>query len=420
MRKSRYNEYVRCGLTAFFAGALLIIFNQIVVHFSGFSEGLHKLNIIISPFIYGFGLAYIVSPIYNFVVRHTYHFVEGKTEKKRRVFAFSRVVGSLVIVFIIIGASAGFLALVVPEFIKSLAGIMKNLPQNLAILTDYLQNISGTIKNPEMAENIDSLIDRTEKQALSLAERKFIPGLDTYMTKVSEGLIVTLKTVLNMIIGMIVCIYVLNIKETLKAQTKKIILSISRDKVADEIFNFLNFANRTFGGFISGKIIDSIIIGFICFGAMNVMGLPYPVLISTIIGVTNIIPFFGPFIGAIPSMVIIAITSPIQALYFLIMILVLQQIDGNIIGPAILGNSTGLASFWVMFAIIVGGGLFGFIGMILGVPVFAIIYYYIGRIIKKKLHNKNLPGETWDYTSYRKLGIPKDAVKKKDAAEKGQ
>ena len=195
-----------------------------------------------------------------------------------------------------------------------------------------------------------------------------------------------------------------------RSQTKKLILSISRDRVAEEIFNFLNFANKTFGGFISGKIIDSIIIGFICFGAMNVMGLPYPVLISTIIGVTNIIPFFGPFIGAIPSVVIIAIASPIQALYFLIMVVVLQQVDGNIIGPAILGNSTGLASFWVMFSIIVGGGLFGFIGMILGVPVFAIIYYYAGRIIKTKLSRKNLPVETWEYTSYRKLGVPKEAA----------
>ena len=408
MRDSKYNENVRTGLTVFFTGALLIIFYQIVVHFAGFRQGIHQFNQILSPFIYGFVMAYIFSPIYNFIVRKIYGKLENKTKKKKDALVFARVIGSLAAALILIGAMVGFVSLIVPEFIKSLAGILKNLPENVSMLSDYLQNFSKNIKNPELAKNIDSIIQRTQKQAISIAESKFIPGFDTYMAKISEGVIVTLRTVLNIVIGMIVCIYVLNMKEKLKAQLKKLIVSINNKKVSDEIFGFLSYANKTFGGFITGKIIDSIIIGFICFGVMKFMHLPYPILISTIIGVTNIIPFFGPFIGAIPSAIIIALVSPIKALYFIIMILILQQIDGNIIGPAILGNSIGLASFWVMFSIIMGGGLFGFIGMVLGVPVFAIIYYYVGRFIKKRLEKKNLPGETWDYTNYRKLGVKKE------------
>ena len=178
----------------------------------------------------------------------------------------------------------------------------------------------------------------------------------------------------------------------------------------NKIFDFANYCDHAFGGFIRGKIIDSLIIGVICFVAMAILRLPYPVLISAIVGITNVIPFFGPFIGAIPSAIIILMVSPIKTLYFLILVVVLQQVDGNIIGPKILGNTTGLSSFWVLFSIVVFGGLFGFPGMILGVPVFAVIYHYAGLAIRKRLKKRGLHQDTEDYEEYNEYDLSRKDI----------
>ena len=157
------------------------------------------------------------------------------------------------------------------------------------------------------------------------------------------------------------------------------------------------YIHKVFGGFIIGKIVDSIIIGILCFLGLSVMNMPYTLLVSVIVGVTNVIPFFGPFIGAIPSALLILLVSPIQCLYFLIFILVLQQFDGNILGPKILGDTTGISSFWVLFSILLFGGLLGFVGMIVGVPIFAVFYRLLGDFINGLLEKKDLPVQTSQY-----------------------
>ena len=180
-------------------------------------------------------------------------------------------------------------------------------------------------------------------------------------------------------------------------QSKKIIYSIFKPKTGNVIIETCQKASEIFGGFITGKIIDSIIIGIIAYIGCLILRIPSAVLVAVIVGVTNVIPVFGPFIGAIPSLIIVVLQSPLHALYLLIFIIILQQVDGNIIGPKILGSSTGLSSFWVMFAILVGGGCFGFVGMLLGVPVFAVIYYIIRRVVNHSLRKKKLPERTKEY-----------------------
>ena len=235
--------------------------------------------------------------------------------------------------------------------------------------------------------------------------------MGTLVGQVSTQVLLTLKTMMNVMIGVMACVYMLNSKERFQGQFKKVILATLPKEKAEAVFDFAKFTNRTFGGFINGKIIDSIIIGIICFILMEIFGFPYPILISAIIGITNVIPFFGPFIGAIPAAIIILLVSPIHALYFLVLIFILQQVDGNIIGPAILGNTTGIASFWVLFSIVIGGGLFGFIGMVLGVPVFAIIYYYFSRSINKRLEAKGLEFRTDSYEDLNKYKIDKEELR---------
>jgi len=216
----------------------------------------------------------------------------------------------------------------------------------------------------------------------------------------------------NILIGVIVMVYLLNIKGTLSAQGKKIIYSIFPVKTANQAIDEIRFVHRVFGGFITGKILDSLIIGILCFVLLNAMKMPYTLLVSVIVGVTNVIPFFGPFIGAIPSAFLILLVSPIKCLYFLIFILLLQQFDGNILGPKILGQSTGLPSFWVLFSILLFGGLFGFVGMIIAVPTFAVIYSVVSRLVNRSLTKKDLSLKTADYFDLERIDEDKKTYMK--------
>ena len=209
--------------------------------------------------------------------------------------------------------------------------------------------------------------------------------MNVLMTNITTGAINVLSEVFNFLVGCIVSVYMLFGKETFAAQIKKMLYAGMQVERANMVLHITRKSNEIFGGFIIGKIIDSAIIGVLCFIGITILDMPYILLVSVIVGVTNVIPFFGPYIGAIPSTILIALADPLKGLYFLIFIIALQQLDGNVIGPKILGNSTGLSAFWVVFSILLGGGLFGFIGMIIGVPTFAVIYY-----IWKKMENLHI------------------------------
>lgn len=411
MKRLLENKHARLMFMIFIVGALLIIFNQIVGNYESFSEGVGTIKTIVSPFIYGFVMAYLLSPIYNATVRGLYKLLGKYFKNKQRLFSFCKLVASVVAVVCLIGAVAGLIALIVPQVIESLTGILKSLPQRLTQLSALFNDITGKMDNKRLAMRMSEIYAQVQTNLIELAQTKLLPGMGTLVGQVSTQVLLTLKTMMNVMIGVMACVYMLNSKERFQGQFKKVILATLPKEKAEAVFDFAKFTNRTFGGFINGKIIDSIIIGIICFILMEIFGFPYPILISAIIGITNVIPFFGPFIGAIPAAIIILLVSPIHALYFLILIFVLQQVDGNIIGPAILGNTTGIASFWVLFSIVIGGGLFGFIGMVLGVPVFAIIYYYFSRSINKRLEAKGLEFRTDSYEDLNKYKIDKEELR---------
>lgn len=411
MKRLLENKHARLMFMIFIVGALLIIFNQIVGNYESFSEGVGTIKTIVSPFIYGFVMAYLLSPIYNATVRGLYKLLGKYVKNKQRLFSFCKLVASVVAVICLIGAVAGLIALIVPQVIESLTGILKSLPQRLTQLSALFNDITSKMDNKRLAMKMSEIYAQAQTNLIELAQTKLLPGMGTLVGHVSTQVLLTLKTMMNVMIGVMACVYMLNSKERFQGQFKKVILATLPKEKAEAVFDFAKFTNRTFGGFINGKIIDSIIIGIICFILMEIFGFPYPILISAIIGITNVIPFFGPFIGAIPAAIIILLVSPIHALYFLVLIFVLQQVDGNIIGPAILGNTTGIASFWVLFSIVIGGGLFGFIGMVLGVPVFAIIYYYFSRSINKRLEAKGLEFRTDSYEDLNKYKIDKEELR---------
>ena len=398
------NKYFQQAIVILFVGVALILAYYVVNHMPVVREGFAKLNDILLPFYMGIIVAYLLCPIYNATVRIVYKMNKTRFRKPISCLKMARVFGTLIALTVLVIVVAGLIVMVIPDLWDSLMGLAMDAPDMISGAQEWIQ--LHVDENPELSMLLQGKLENLADRMMLWAQERLLPGMEAIML----GVVGTLGTVLDIFVALIICVYILNSKEIFMAQSRKLVLALFKQEKAEEIFEFGKLCNQTFGGFINGKIIDSAIIGVLCFIAMSVLNLPMTMLISVVVGVTNIIPFFGPFIGAIPSIIILLIVDPISAVKFGIMVLVLQQLDGNIIGPKILGKTTKLASFWVMFAIIVGGGLFGFLGMILGVPVFAIMYTYVRRGVNRKLSDKQLETDTGIYEDFTKYNINKEDI----------
>ncbi|MEY8336582.1 AI-2E family transporter [Lachnospiraceae bacterium 62-35] len=407
MKNIRFRTYIYWGVTAIAVVGISVALIFLMIHMESLKRWIRVLTEILTPIIYGAVLAYLLNPVYNRVASAVERVCKNRIRDKKKVRTAARICGTLASLTLLIFTVAGLLSMMVPQLITSVKGIIETLPARLSDLEVWLVSfLSPDSDNAEVALQIYNQLSIYVEEWV---ENKLAPNLDKIISNVSSGLwsglIVNISTKLwsviialkNLLIGMIVMVYVLNIKETFEAQGKKIVYGIFPVKLANKIIEELRFIHKVFGGFIIGKLLDSLIIGIICFVCVNLMNMPYALLVSVIVGATNIIPFFGPFIGAVPSAFLILLVSPMKCLYFLIFILLLQQFDGNILGPKILGDSTGLQSFWVLFSILLFGGLFGFVGMIIGVPAFAVIYRLMKEGIEACLYKKQLSGNTDDY-----------------------
>lgn len=407
------SRYAKLGLTVFVSGGALVLCFFLLSNLDSVMDSLRKINGILTPFYLGIIMAYLLCPIYNGSLRLIYKVNSKRFRSTVKAYTFARFFATLIALFSLLFILSGLFMMVIPELIESIAGLIRSLPETADRISGWVQN--NIEQNPELVDLLQGRIESLSETFFEWAQTNVLPGAESILAGVSAGVMGTIGGVIDVLVALVICVYILNSKEIFQAQAKKLILAAFSRKKADDIFEFGRICNDTFGGFINGKIIDSIIIGILCFIAMTVMKLPLTMLISVVVGVTNIIPFFGPFIGAIPSIVLLLCIDPWAALKFGIMVLILQQLDGNIIGPKILGKTTKLASFWVMFAIIVGGGMFGFAGMILGVPTMAVIYVYIKRLINNRLNKKNLPMRTEIYEDFTKYNINKEDIFGKDS-----
>lgn len=380
------DNQIKWGVTAFcVAGAGLLLF-FLIAKIRPVFDFLDTLAGILSPFFYGLVFAYLLCPLYNLCTRTFLKLFEKRKKPVKRALNFSKAISTVISLIAFLVVVVGIIWMIIPGLIDSLANIAGLLPDGMHEISKWLT--SGASKIPELQQTLGNWVDNAGANITKLLREEIIPEYSTIASSISAGVFSVVNFLKNFIIGIIICIYFLNSKEFFGAQIKKLILAIFKEKHAQSIFDGATFTNKTFGGFINGKLIDSLIVGILCFIIMSIFGWHYPLLISCIIGLTNIIPFFGPFIGAIPSALLLLIVNPMECLYFIIFIIILQQVDGSIIGPKILGESTGLSSFWVMFAILVGGGLFGFLGMVIGIPVFAVLYAYFSRITNNRLRKK--------------------------------
>lgn len=390
-------KYLYWGLTGFLALAGAILFYYILFHRSNFMGGIDKFITIAMPIIDGFVLAYLFTPILNMLEKKLIKPLCKKagiamTPKVKSRIRAGSILATLAVVLLVVYE---LFALIIPEVVRSIQSIIFQFPIYVNNLSDWALLLLKD--NPELEATVDALIDQYSAKAMEFVNTNLLPHINEVLKTVSLSVIGVFKALWNLIIGFIISIYLLGSKEKFAGQAKKIVYAVFDRKAGNELVANFRFIHSTFIGFIGGKIIDSIIIGIICFVCTSIIGTPYSILVSVIIGVTNVIPFFGPWIGGIPSALLVLMVDPRQALYFGILIIFIQQFDGNILGPKILGDSTGLSSFWVIFSITIFGGFFGVLGMIVGVPIFAVFYAGVKSLVNRHLQKRNLPTDLGPY-----------------------
>lgn len=413
---SKLRQSFSKGMTYFLVVAACIVLYFAFLRVDVLARTAGMIIEILKPIIYGFAIAYLLNPIVKTVDRYLIPILDNKLKKRRTAEKLSRSAGiflALVVLFAIITALCNML---IPELLKSIRSLVETLPAQMNAGLERLSSLQ--VEKSAAGAVLQSVLNHASESLQNWIQTDLLRQVNVIMTSLTTGAINILSEVFKFLIGCIVSVYMLFSKEVFAAQIKKMIYAVMATDHANMTLHITRKSNEIFGGFIIGKIIDSAIIGVLCFLGTTVLDMPYILLVSVIVGVTNVIPFFGPYIGAIPCTILIALADPIKGLYFVLFILALQQLDGNVIGPKILGDSTGLSAFWVVFSILLGGGLFGFVGMIAGVPTFAVIYYITKMLIENKLEKKKLPCQTGEYGAVEYMGENGNFIYMKENNEK--
>ena len=394
--KEFWKKTFNMAIPLFIGLALTVITFFVIFRFDGIAKAFSGLLSIMITFVYGGVMAYLLKTPYNWIEGKLRKLFKGKKPGLVRALSVITVLVLALLIIIIL------LQMVIPALVESIISIVNEIPAATASLEKLVADFAAD--NEVIGNYIYQGIDAISTGGLTWLKDTLLPELGGIMGGVAGAFGSVLGTLYNLLIGMIICIYLLLGKSTFARQGKMIIYSMFKRNTAEKVLDEFAFIDKTFVGFFGGKILDSAIVGIICYVFCLIMqlvfGMKNAVLIAVIIGVTNIIPFFGPFIGAIPSALIILMDSPLCCLLFVIFVVILQTVDGNVIGPMLLSGSVGLSGFWVLFAITLFGGLFGIVGILVGVPVFAVIYDFIKRQVYKLLERHGitefLPKKTED------------------------
>lgn len=391
-------KYLYWGVTAFCVIAAAILFYMALNYLPLLRQGLASLLHILSPFIWGLVICYLLTPFMRLVEKKLFGPLSKKlykNSKRSDGSRFARSMSVLLSELFLLAILTALVCLIIPQLYSSLQNMVANSPMYIETASRWITQLLEDF--PEIEQYVSQTLGQVNTSLMDWIQNTVLPKLGSLISNVTSGVYYAIMGVYNLVIGIIVSVYVLSNLEQFGASAKRILYSVFSVDMAKKFLEGLEFTDRTFMGFINGKLLDSAIIGLICYIVCSILRMPYALLVSVIVGVTNIIPFFGPFIGAVPSSIIILLVNPVKCLIFIAFIILLQQLDGNIIGPKILGSSVGINGFWVMFSIILGAGLFGFWGMLLGVPVFVIIYAAITGSVTRKLKRSDLPWEAADY-----------------------
>ncbi len=386
------------GLVAFLVVAASILFLLLLLKIDVVLSLLGKICSVLMPILLGLAFAYVLNPILVFFEEKCFRKLLKGRLRKNPSSRLPRIFSVIVTLLLVLLCLSGLLRIILPQLMASVKGLFDKIPGYLEaakIRGDQVIADNKTLSSL-LGDSLDGWIE-----SLQGTLEKAMPTINQLIGNVTGfvigGAIGVVNGLKNFVLGLIISIYVMLSKEKFAAQAKKVLYALLPQRHSERILRSIGQANHIFGGFVTGKLLDSLIIGVLTFVVLFAVRMPYAVLISVIVGVTNIIPFFGPIIGAVPCALILLFEDPLKALLFIIIIIIIQQFDGNLLGPKILGDSTGLPAFWVIFAILLGGGLFGFLGMLLGVPTFAVIYALLKALIEERLRKKNQPVDTAAY-----------------------
>ena len=396
--RRRFNwdkRYLYWGVTAFCVIAAALLFYFAVGNITRLVDAVNTLVRILAPFIWGVVICYLLSPLMRTLENRLFLPLARKLYKKSKKSdgrKFARALSVLFSEIILILILVALVYLILPQVLSSIQIIIQNSGTYVDNLSDWAD---GLFENyPFLDQYIGDVFDNFNTNFGNWLQTTLLPRVGNVVTSITSGVYGVAKSIYNLIIGIIVSIYLLSDKEGFLAAVKRLSYAVLSVETAERARMGINFVDRTFMSFLNGKLLDSLIIGIICYVGCAVLRIPYAPLIAVVVGLTNMIPVFGPFIGAVPSIFILLIISPLKALEFGIFILVLQQLDGNLIGPYILGDAVGLPTLWVMFAIIVGGALFGVIGMFIGVPVFSVIFELTKERVGNNLSARKIDVDT--------------------------
>ena len=388
----RRNNYVSMGVTAFLTAAAILLFYDTL--FGG--KVLLALLETVKPILYGAFIAYLLAPMVNFFERHLFPSRPGR-ERKRHQAMLIRTAGILLAWLVVCFFFYLLASVLMPELYKSVLQLVENADNYYRTILGWVTHLLET--NPAVAEWASRQMTTYFQDIDKWLTGGVLPQLQAVMITVSGGVLSAVNFVKDLLVGVIASVYLLATKERCAAYGRKLVYGLFSREQVGLVLRGARRADVIFSGFVRGKLLDSIIIGVLCFAGCSILKFPYTPLVSVFVGVTNVIPFFGPFLGAIPSTFLILLVSPRQALYFLLFVLALQQLDGNVIGPKILGNTTGLSSLWVIIAILVGGGFFGIAGMFFGVPVCACLNSLVNFFVEVRLRKKGLSPDFGEYAA---------------------
>lgn len=381
--------------------AILISYILVIIYWDNISNIFASFLETVSPFLYGFAIAYILNPIYK---RCELFYKEMFCQKKKHNKKVIKVVSLLLTYIIAILFLALFFYIIIPQLWQSFENLVGRFPGYIDAVEDMLEIRFADI--PFLSERLLGDVKTHEGGLVEWLETVY-STITAYTPKLISFITGLATHIWNFVLGFIISVYMLSDKERFSIQFKKLTFALFKKDRAETLISGVKKAHMTFGGFLSGKIVDSLIIGCLCFVGMSVLKIPYTPLVSVVVGVTNVIPYFGPFLGAIPSIFIILLEEPVKALWFAIFILVLQQIDGNFIGPKIIGEKIGLSSFWVIFALLIMSSMLGVLGLLLAVPIFALIYDLIKFLCNRSLEKKGIVSEVCDYGDVKQPEIAK-------------
>ena len=377
MKFTNLKEETQESIKAFaIAGMIIVLFFQLMNNLPWLAKAIGGAFNALMPFIFGIIFAFIVAPLRRFVEEQALADVQWKKQTKRRVAVTAAML-------VLLAGIVIFFAILIPQLASSLSVFIASFDGYVQTMRQLIEQINSGA--PEIAQFLSNGISVLGEQLT-----RWLTGAQGGLAQILSYSISVARGILNFFIGVIITMYLLLDEEKFILQIKKFVYGVFDQDRADNLMHIMNLTAKTFNNFIFGKFVDSLIIGVICYICVSLMKMPYAPLIAFVVGVTNMIPVFGPFIGAVPSALILLIIDPILAMEFLVFILILQQIDGNIIGPHILSDAVGLPTLWVMFAIIVGGAMFGVVGMFVGIPIFSVIYTLTEDWIHRRLKEKKI------------------------------